>query len=108
MTHKLNRSIEFRQYTSAKNGAGHSVETLAKNLSAYAEVRKLTGARAYLDGQIGLDNLFEFVVRFNPAYDFTGDWRVIYDRRKFIISSVEKENQEEFYLIIKAAAAGPR
>lgn len=101
------KQVRLEKWASAKDGSGNLKESVIQEVNTYAEVKRLSGSRAYLNGQIGLDNLFQFRLRFN-SFDPTGNWRIIFDRRKFTVHSIEKEKQERFYWIIKAQATGKR
>jgi SPP1 family predicted phage head-tail adaptor len=101
------KQIRLEKWASTADGNGEFDETIVQRVNTYAEVKRLSGSAVYLNSQVGLDNLFQFRLRFN-SFDPTGDWRITFDRRIFTVHSIEKENQNRFYWIIKAQAKGER
>jgi head-tail adaptor len=101
------KQIKLEKWVAAKDGLGDSKEYVTNAYGIYAEVERLSGGRASLNGQTNLDNIFQFRMRFD-SFDPTGNWRIVYDRRRFTVHSIEKENQNRFYWIFKAEAVGTR
>lgn len=101
------KPIKMEKWTTTKNAQGHNIESITKNISCWAEVSRSAGDRSSLNGQAGLTNFFIFKIHYQN-FDPTGNWRIIFDRRRFAVNSIEKENQNEFYWIIKAEASGKR
>ena len=100
MTHQ----IRLEKWLTTKDGIGNNTEQVVTEVNVFAEVRRLSGDRASLNGQTFLDNMFQFRFRFNPKIDPTGNWRIIYDGRRFTVHSIEQEEQRRFYWIVKAEA----
>lgn len=101
------KQIQLERWTTAKDGNGNNVESVTIKVNTWAEVSRSGGDRSSVNGQEGLTNFFIFRIRFNQ-FDPTGNWRVIYDRRKFTPHSIEKEKQKRFYWIFKCEAIGER
>lgn len=101
------KQIKLEQWKTVKDGNGDNVESIVKNYSCWAEVSRSAGQRSSLNGQAGLTNFFIFKIHYH-GFDPTGNWRIVYDRRKFAPASIERENQNEFFWIIKAEASGKR
>lgn len=99
--------ITLEQWKTVKDGNGNNVESRIKNYSCWAEVTRSAGDRSSLNGKAGLSNFFIFKIHYH-GFDPTSNWRIIYDRRKFAPTSIEKEKQGEFFWIIKAEASGKR
>ena len=102
------KMIRMDRYKSTKDSKGDFKETVDLRVTAWAEVSRSGGDRSSLNGQEGLTNFFLFRVKFNPKFNPTGNWRVIYDGRRFTVHSIEKEEQRRFHWIIKGEAQGKR
>lgn len=100
--------IRLEKWISAKNGSGDAKESITEKINVWAEVTRSGGDRSSLNGKDGLTNFFIFRFRFNPKFNPTGNWRVVYDQRVFTPHTIEKESQRRFWWIIKAEALGKR
>lgn len=101
------KQIRLEKWATGQDAKGNNTEVVTNIYDTWAEVSRSSGDRSSLNGKEGLTNFFIFRVRFND-FDPTGNWRVVYDRRRFTVHSIEKEKQERFYWIIKAEASGKR
>lgn len=102
------KPIQLEKWISVKDSKGDAKESVEQRVNTWADVSGSSGDRSSLNGKEGLTNFFIFKVRFDPSFDPTGNWRVVYDRRVFTVHSIEKEGQKRFYWIIKAEAKGKR
>jgi SPP1 family predicted phage head-tail adaptor len=106
MTHE----IRLEKWVTTKDGNGNNTEQIVSKVNVFAEVSGSGGDRSSINnrrtvnGETVLSNFFLFRFRFNPKFTTSGNWRVIYDGRRFTIKSIEKENQKRFWMIIKAEA----
>jgi len=98
--------IRLELIISTKDTNGDNVELIDKKVNAFAEVRRLSGDRASLNGVTHLDNFFEFKVRFTPSFTPSAAWRIIYGGENFAIHSVERVKEKRFYWAIKAQSKG--
>lgn len=96
--------IRLEKWVTTKDGSGNNIEILAEKINAFAEVTRLSGDRASLNGVTHLDNFFEFIVRFSPKFNITGNWRLIYGGKRFTVHSIEKMEEKRFYWRIRAQA----
>lgn len=91
------RQIKLQKYDTEKNGSGDNQEYLHKNVATFAEVSEAGGDRVSNDGQTGMTKTMNFKIRFNPNFDITGNWRVIYDGRSYQIHTITKDKEKRFY-----------
>ena len=97
----LRKQIRLEKWVSAKDGYGDFKETWVP-YNLWAEVQREGGSRATTNGKTSLNTSMRFRVRFRPDFDVSGNWRVIYDGRGYTVRSIEKENENRFYWIIRA------
>lgn len=102
------QEIRLEKWVSVKNGSGDSKESITQKVNVSAQVTRSSGDRSSLNGKDGLTNFFIFRFRFNPKFNPSGKWRVVYDQRVFTPHSIEKESQRRFWWIIKAESRGIR
>jgi len=100
----MTKPIRLEKWISVQDSNGEWDESITEKINVFAEVSRSGGDRSSLNGKEGLTNFFIFRFRYNPKIDPTSNWRVIYDGRRFTPHSIEKENQNTFYWIIKAEA----
>lgn len=94
-------SIRLEKWVSTKDGSGDFKETVTK-YNLFAEVLSSGSSRLTTNGSTKLNNTVQFKIRFRPDFKPTGNWRVVYDGKRYTVNSIEKENQERFYWIITA------
>lgn len=100
--------ITLEQWKTVKDANGNNVESRIKNFSCWAEVTYSSGQRSSLNGQGGFTNYTIFKIHYHN-FDPTSNWRIIYDRRKYSPAApIVKENEREFFWIIKAQANAKR
>lgn len=104
MTHM----IRLEKWVTSKDGSGNNIEEVTEKINLFAEVKRLSGDRASLNGVTNLDNFFQFIVRFTPSFNITGNWRVIYGGNYFTVHSIERMQEKRFYWIIKGEAKGKK
>lgn len=100
--------IKLEQWKTTKDGNGNNIESVINSFNSWADIERQSGDRSSLNGRTALANVHRFRIRYasmNPLF-ITGNWRIIYDSKKFSINSVEKESEKRFYWIIKATAQG--
>ena len=104
------KQIQLEQWITTKDSKGNNTESISNTYSIWAEVSFLNEDRSGLNQkkQIGLTNMLQFRIWFNDNLTVTGNWRLNYDGKKFTVHSIEKENQNNFFWIIKAESIGPR
>lgn len=97
--------IRLEKVTAAKDGSGDWKETITK-YNLWAEVLSGSSGRSSLNGRTTLNATKQFKVRFRPDFKPEGNWRIVYDAKKYTVNSIEKENEKRFYWIITAEALG--
>lgn len=83
---------------------GGSNETDFDRYTYYAEVVRGSGGRNYQNSQTQLGSSYTFRVRYNSLIDPNSKYSLVYDGKQFTVTSVERENEKDFYWIIKAEA----
>jgi SPP1 family predicted phage head-tail adaptor len=104
----LKKAIRLEKWKTVKDGNGNNTESIEKKIDYWAIVSEASGDRSSLNGQTGLTNSVSFEIDYNPKFNPTGNWRVIFDGRRFTVHQVKKKNQDRFKLIITAEAIGKR
>lgn len=95
--------IRLEKWVTEKDADGNNTETVTDKVNVFAEVTRLSGGRASANGITHLDNFYQFVIRFTPKYNPTGNWRIIYGGKLFTVHSVERVNERRFYWNFKAS-----
>lgn len=97
--------IRLEKWVSTKGAGGDFKETVTK-YNLWAEVLSGSSGRSSLNGRTTLNATKQFKVRFRPDFKPEGNWRIVYDAKKYTVNSIEKENEKRFYWIITAEARG--
>jgi len=100
--------IRLVKWQTAKDGSGDLVETVVKNISTFAEVTDIGGSRFFNQGDTSIVHDKQFRIRFNPNYNPTGNWRVIFHGHSYTITEIERENEKSFFWLFKGTAEGKR
>lgn len=101
----LSEQIRLEKWTSSKSNAGDFQESIQR-YNLWAEVVSSGGARATQAGQTTINQTVTFRVRFRPDFKPTGNWRVVYEGKRYTVTALEKENNKRFYWLITAIARG--
>lgn len=88
-------------YSKKVNGSN---ETEYTRYTYYAEVVRGSGSRSYQNSQTQLGSSYTFRIRYNSSIDPSSKYSLVYDGKQFTVTSVERENEKDFYWIIKAEA----
>lgn len=102
------KQIKLEWWKTAKDGSGNNTESVYKRISVWAKVNRVGGGRTTRNGQTVLENSIEFYIYFRPNLFITGNWRVVYDGKKFTPQSVMKDNENKFYLAITATESSKK
>src|SRR5690349_16533499 len=100
----LSKQIRLEQWTAPRNGSGDAKEQVTK-YNLWAEVTRSGGSRANVNGQTALDASVQFKIRFRPDMDITGNWRLVYDGKRYTVSSIEKDKEDRFSWIINVTGS---
>lgn len=104
----LMKEIKLEWLKATKDGSGNNIESVYKRISVWANVKRIGGGRTTRNGQTVLENSIEFKVYFKPNVFPTGNWRVVYDGKKFTGQSIVKDEEKLFYWVITAKAEGKK
>jgi len=103
------KQARLEKWATAKDSNGKNVESLVSHYDIWIEPEVRSSSRSSLNGKTGLVNVYDFRFRYtNVDIDITGNWRLLYDRRYFKVHSINKENQNRFYYLMRAEAQSPR
>jgi len=103
------KQARLEKWATAKDSNGKNVESLVSYYEIWIEPEVRSSSRSSLNGKTGLVNVYDFRFRYDRVdIDITGNWRLLYDRRYFKVHSINKENQNRFYYLMKAEAQSPR
>lgn len=91
--------IEMVQTT----GAGrNTTESDGKIISTWAEVKRISGNRAFSKGFTQLEEGLYFRTRFRFAFNPDAKYKVVYSGNRHTVKSIEKDGEKQFYWIIRA------
>lgn len=91
--------IEMVQVTGAPR---NTVESDGNTYSTWAEVKRISGNRAFKNGFTQLEEGLYFKVPYRFAYNPDAKYKVVYDGHRHTVKSIEKEGERNFNWIIKA------
>lgn len=102
----ISRPIRLEKWTSTQV-AGRWQESVTK-YNVFAEVVREGGSKTTDEGHTVLSQSISFKIRFRPNWKPSGNWKVVYDGLRYDIKSIEKENEDRFFWILKATGGGVR
>lgn len=88
-------------HSKGANGANENSQT---RYTYWAEVVRGSGGRDYQNSQTQLNSSFTFRIRYNSTIDPNSKYYIVYDSKQLTVTSVERENEKDFYWIIRATA----
>lgn len=97
------KRIQLLKLVHSKNTNGTNVNTPTRH-TYWAEVVRGSGGRNYQNSQTQLGSSYTFRIRYNSSIEPSSKYSLVYDKKQFTVTSVEKENEKDFYWIIKAEA----
>lgn len=100
----LNFPIKLVKWETTKDVYGNNKETVIKNVSTFANIESDGGSKSFNDGYTAELKSCTFRIRFNPNFNPTGNWRIVYDGRSYDVQSVEKEDERNFFWKFKATS----
>ena len=96
--------IKIEWWKTSKDGAGNNVEDIWKALHLWADVKRLGGGRITANGQTALSDSVEFKIFRRVDTWPTGNYRIVYDGKRFTPQSIVKDKERKFYWVILANA----
>jgi SPP1 family predicted phage head-tail adaptor len=87
-------------YSKSVSGAN---ETSFTRYTYWAEVVRGSGSRSYQNSQTQLNSSYTFRIRYNSTIDPNSRYAIVYDGKQLTVTSVERENEKDFYWLIKAS-----
>lgn len=94
--------IEMVQTTGA---ARNTTEADGNIYNTWAEVKRISGNRAFSRGFTQLEEGLYFKTRFRFTYNPDAKYKVVYQGHRHTVKSIEKEGERQFYWIIMANTA---
>lgn len=99
------KQVQLQVYGQVKQGTGNTIESITETYNLWADVKRISGNRAFSKGQTQLEEGLYFRVRFRFTYNPDAKYKVIYRGNKHTVKSIEPETEGQFYWIIKADTA---
>lgn len=99
------KPVILEQWAQVKDGGGNLVDSITHRYKIWADVEKVNGSRVY-DSQTKMEDGYRFRVWNRVAFDVDVLWKLVYDGKRLTVQSIEKENEKEFWWIIKADSNG--
>ena len=100
--------IKLERWKTNRDASGNNTETIMNAWYLWADVQRVGGGRTTKYGVTALDNSMEFRIRFRPNIWATGNYRIIYDGKRFTIQSIVKDEEKKFDWILLANATGKK
>ena len=97
------KRIQLLKLVHSKSASGAN-ENSQTGYTYWAEVVRGSGGRNYQNGQTQLSSSYTFRIRYNSEIDPNSKYYIVYDNKQLTVTSVERENEKDFYWIIKAQA----
>lgn len=97
----LMRKIKLEKWTEAKDADGKWVESVESTDNLFAEVKFLSGSRESYAGQTNVSGSVRFKIR-HKNLKVVGKWKVVYNGKRYSITSIQRENEKKFYWILTA------
>lgn len=73
-------------------------------LRTWAEVRLRSSSRLLQSGQAQLGKFFEFRFRYRGSIELNANTRIVYNGERHTLQSAKRENQKDFYWIVRCDA----
>lgn len=92
-------TVVFKQNTPAQSGAGKS-DSYATLVTTDGRLRKNTSNRGLQAGEMGFDNSYSLIVRYQDAIfnAIRSDLKVDIDSVRYTIAGWELQNEKRFYI----------
>jgi SPP1 family predicted phage head-tail adaptor len=86
------KQIRLEKWKTVKDANGNNIESVVK-YNYWADVRLLGGSRSSYSGKSELGNQVEFTIDFKPNRFPTGNWRVVYQGKRYKVLSIERSDR---------------
>lgn len=83
---------------------GDNKESVVTRASVWAEVNQSSGSRSFEHSQTMIANSATFKIRWNSNLQVNQNWNILYNGKKYGISSVERINEKRFNVLITGNA----
>lgn len=88
--------IRLEKWVSTKGAGGDFKETVTK-YNLWADVSKTGGSRNLLNGRNAITDTYQFKIRFRPDFKPTGNWKIVYEGKRYTVTNIEKDLGKRFY-----------
>ena len=100
-TMKMIKLIEIVQN---QTSGGRNQESEGPNYPLWAEIKRRAAGFVYKSGLVNLTESLEFRVRYRDDIKPNSKYKVLYLGNRHQVKSIERENENKFFWIIKADA----
>lgn len=100
----LRKQIKIIDVSPVQDGNGNMKPNETVLFAGWAEVTNPSSSRSFFLGQDSMDHTKFFKIRNHQFLTANINTRLIYDGKKYAVSSIEKEDEKNFYWIVKATA----
>jgi SPP1 family predicted phage head-tail adaptor len=94
------QQIRIENWIAPKDSKGNPKEQIEFARTFWADVKQRSGNRNDSNGQTKLNKSMEFKVRFRPDWTLKGSWKVIYNKKRYSITSIERIQEKRFNWLI--------
>ena len=98
------KQIKIIDVTPAKDSNGYMKPNETVLFSGWAELSNPSGGRNFFNGKDSLDHSKFFKIRNHQAINADVNTRLLYQGKRFSVNSIEKDNEKNFYWIVRATA----
>lgn len=99
------KQVQLREYVQTTQTTCNTTDEIGNTYSLFADVKRISGNRAFKRGQTQLDEGLYFRVRFRFSYNPNSKYKIVYQGNEHTVKSIEPEDEKQFYWIIKADTA---
>lgn len=100
----LRKQIKIIDVTPVKDGDGLMKPATTVVFFGWAEVTNPSSSRSYFIGQDSFEHTKFFKIRNNQGISANVNTRLIYSGKTYTVSSIEKDEEKNFYWNIRATA----
>lgn len=99
------KQVQLKEYVQTTQTTGNTVEEAGTTYNLWADVKRISGNRAFKRGETQLEEGLYFRVRFRFTYNPNSNYKIVYRGSEHTVKSIEPEDEKQFQWIIKADTA---
>lgn len=98
------KQVQLVQILVGQDSEGQNIEQEGDKFGVWAEIKEVSGFRAYQMGQTQLGRVKDFKIRFKLDKYPGVDWKIRYEGKDWTITKINPEKEKRFYWIMTATS----